>query len=134
MRRHPTRCGWSPSTTSSSARRGGRASECLHNGTPCSLGSRRAGAELIVGGHVHQGSIAERHEFEVTDDAATAVVTTAPGLGQPRPHRLGEARGALAYRVEASAISVDTYIWLADDWELTATRTFPRALGPAVRA
>ena len=86
-----------------------------------------AGAELIVGGHVHQGAVAERHEFEVTDDAATAVVTTAPGLGQPRPHRLGEARGALAYRIDASSISVDTYIWLAGSWELTAARTFPRA-------
>ena len=72
-----------------------------------------AGAELIVGGHVHQGAIAERHEFEATDEAATAVVTIAPGLGQPRPHRLGEARGALVYRVEASAISVDTYVWRA---------------------
>jgi 3',5'-cyclic AMP phosphodiesterase CpdA len=90
-----------------------------------------AGAELIVGGHVHQGAIAERHEFEVTDETATAVVTTAPGLGQPRPHRLGEARGALAYRVEASAIAVDTYVWLADEWRLTATRTFPRALAGA---
>ena len=57
-----------------------------------------------------------------------------PGLGQPRPHRLGEARGALAYRVEDSSISVDTYVWLPDDWELTAARTFPRALGRAVRA
>ncbi len=85
-----------------------------------------AGAELIVGGHVHQGAIAERHEFEVTDDAAIAVVTTAPGLGQPRPRRLGEARGALSYRIDASSLSVDTYIWRADDWKLTATRTFPR--------
>jgi 3',5'-cyclic AMP phosphodiesterase CpdA len=89
-------------------------------------GLTAAGVELIVGGHVHQGAVAERHEFEVTDDAATVVVTTAPGLGQPRPHRLGEARGALAYRVEASSISVDTYIWLADDWKLTAARTFSR--------
>ncbi len=89
-------------------------------------GLTAAGAELIVGGHVHQGAVTERHEFEVTDDAAAVVVTTAPGLGQPRPHRLGEARGALVYRVNASSIAVDTYIWLADDWKLTAARTFPR--------
>jgi 3',5'-cyclic AMP phosphodiesterase CpdA len=92
-----------------------------------------AGAELIVGGHVHQGAVTERHEFEVNDDAAAAVVTTAPGFGQPRPHRRGEPRGALAYRTDASSISVDTYIWIVDNWELTAARTFPRgrALGRA---
>jgi len=86
-----------------------------------------AGAELIVGGHVHQGSVAERREFAVDDDAATAVVTTAPGLGQPRPHRLGEARGALAYRVDGASIAVETYVWLRGAWELTAVRTFARA-------
>ena len=85
-----------------------------------------AGAELIVGGHVHQGSVAERHEFAATDETAATVVTTAPGLGQPRPHRLGEARGALAYRVDATAISVDTYVWLQGTWEHTAVRTFAR--------
>jgi len=86
-----------------------------------------AGAELIVGGHVHQGSVAERRVFTVDDDAAAVVVTTAPGLGQPRPHRLGEARGALAYRVDAASIAVDTYVWLRGAWELTAVRTFARA-------
>jgi 3',5'-cyclic AMP phosphodiesterase CpdA len=86
-----------------------------------------AGAELIVGGHVHQVSVAERHEFAVLDDAAAAVVlTTAPGLGQPRPHRLGEARGALAYRVDESTISVDIYLWIGESLRLTAVRTFPR--------
>ena len=86
-----------------------------------------AGAELIVGGHVHQGSVAERREFAVDDNAAAAIVTTAPGLGQPRPHRLGEARGALAYRVESASIAVDTYVWIGGMWELTAVRTFARA-------
>jgi 3',5'-cyclic AMP phosphodiesterase CpdA len=90
-----------------------------------------AGAELIVGGHVHQVTIAERHEFAVLDDGAAAVVlTTAPGLGQPRPHRLGEARGALAYRVDASTISVDTYLWIDGSFGLAAVRTFPRGRGP----
>ncbi len=88
-----------------------------------------AGAELIVGGHVHQGSIAERHEFAVADDAPAAVVTTAPGLGRPRPHRLGEARGALAYRWDDASLAVDTYIWRGGDWALTAERTFARARG-----
>ena len=26
-----------------------------------------SGAELIVGGHIHQGTVSERHEFEVLD-------------------------------------------------------------------
>jgi 3',5'-cyclic AMP phosphodiesterase CpdA len=86
-----------------------------------------AGTELIVGGHVHQVSVAERHEFAVLDDGAAAVVlTTAPGLGRPRPHRVGEARGALAYRVDASTISVDTYLWVGGSFGLAAMRTFPR--------
>lgn len=86
-----------------------------------------AGAELIVGGHVHQGAVAERREFAVTDGGGTVVVT-APGLGQPRPHRLGEARGALAYRWDDSSLSVETYAWLGD-WALTAVRTFARGRG-----
>lgn len=88
-----------------------------------------AGAELIVGGHVHQGSIAERHEFAVADESPAAVVTTAPGLGRPRPHRLGEARGALAYRWEGASLAVDTYVWRGGAWALTAERTFARAHG-----
>jgi 3',5'-cyclic AMP phosphodiesterase CpdA len=86
-----------------------------------------AGAELIVGGHVHQGAVAERREFAVTDSGGTVVVT-APGLGQPRPQRLGEARGALAYRWDASSVSVETYAWLGD-WTLIAVRTFARGHG-----
>jgi len=85
-----------------------------------------AGAELIVGGHVHQGSIGERHEFAVAEEAAAAVVTTAPGLGQPRPHRLGEARGALVYGWDDSSITVDTYVWRGGAWAHTAARSFAR--------
>src|SRR6266508_2188142 len=52
-----------------------------------------AGAELIVAGHVHQSSVAERREFEVvTGDVHGTTVAIAPGLGQPRPRRRGEAR------------------------------------------
>jgi 3',5'-cyclic AMP phosphodiesterase CpdA len=85
-----------------------------------------AGAELIVGGHVHQGSIAERHEFAVAEAAPAAVVTTAPGLGQPRPHRHGEARGALAYRWDDASVVVETYVWRGDAWAHTAARSFAR--------
>ena len=45
-----------------------------------------AGAELILGGHIHQATIAERREFEVVPGAGRAcVLATAPGLGRPRP-------------------------------------------------
>jgi 3',5'-cyclic AMP phosphodiesterase CpdA len=90
-----------------------------------------AGAELVVSGHTHQGAVAERHEFEVwSEHQRGAVVATAPGLGQPRPHRRGEARGLLVYEAEPNELRVHTYIWRSGDWGLTATRRFPRGSGP----
>ena len=90
-----------------------------------------AGAELIVGGHVHQVAVAERNEFEVVDGGvAGSVLATAPGLGQPRPHRRGEARGALAYRIDEATISADSYVWRNGGWGLTAVRTFTRGREP----
>jgi 3',5'-cyclic AMP phosphodiesterase CpdA len=89
-----------------------------------------AGAELVVSGHTHQGAVAERHEFEVwSEGQRNAVVATAPGLGQPRPHRRGEARGLLVYEAEERELAVHTYIWRDGDWGLTATRRFPRGAG-----
>jgi 3',5'-cyclic AMP phosphodiesterase CpdA len=86
-----------------------------------------AGAELIVSGHIHQAAVAERHEFEVWSDGQRgAVVATAPGLGQPRPHRRGEARGLLVYEVEQHELRVHTYIWRDGTCSLTAERRFPR--------
>jgi 3',5'-cyclic AMP phosphodiesterase CpdA len=90
-----------------------------------------AGADLILAGHIHQAAVSERHEFEVVSgDVRAAVVSIAPGLGQPRPNRLGEARGLHVYETGADALGVHTYIWRDDDWGLTARRTFPRGLGP----
>lgn len=90
-----------------------------------------AGAELILAGHIHQAAVSERHEFEVVDgDVRAAVVSIAPGLGQPRPNRLGEARGLHVYEIAARTLAVHTYIWRGGDWGLTAQRTFPRGLGP----
>jgi 3',5'-cyclic AMP phosphodiesterase CpdA len=90
-----------------------------------------SGAELIVGGHIHQGAVSERHEFEViTGDVRGVVVSIAPGLGQPRPQRRGEARGCIVYRADERTLTVDTYIWREDDWGLTAVRTFPRGRQP----
>jgi 3',5'-cyclic AMP phosphodiesterase CpdA len=90
-----------------------------------------SGAELIVGGHIHQGAVSERHEFEViTGDARGVVVSIAPGLGQPRPKRVGEARGCVVYSATDDTLRVDTYIWRHDDWGLTAMRTFARGREP----
>jgi 3',5'-cyclic AMP phosphodiesterase CpdA len=86
-----------------------------------------AGADLILAGHIHQAAVSERHEFEVVDgDVRPVVVSIAPGLGQPRPRRLGEARGLHVYEVDDEALTVRTYVWRGDEWSLTATRSFPR--------
>jgi 3',5'-cyclic AMP phosphodiesterase CpdA len=86
-----------------------------------------AGADLILAGHIHQAAVSERHEFEVIGgDVRSVVVSIAPGLGQPRPHRLGEARGLHVYDVADGRLSVSTYIWRDSDWALRAQRTFPR--------
>jgi 3',5'-cyclic AMP phosphodiesterase CpdA len=89
------------------------------------------GAELILGGHIHQGTVCERHEFEVLDEgAAGVVVSIAPGFGRPRPGRRGEARGVVVYGSDPTTLVVSTYMWRGDAWELTAARTFPRAGHP----
>ena len=90
-----------------------------------------AGAELILAGHIHQGAVSERHEFEVIrGDVRGATVSIAPGLGQPRPNRRGEARGLHVYECGEGSIRVETYIWRDDDWGLTAVRRFARGREP----
>jgi 3',5'-cyclic AMP phosphodiesterase CpdA len=86
-----------------------------------------AGTDLILAGHIHQAAISERHEFEVVgDDPRTAVVAVAPGLGQPRPQRLGEARGLHLHEADADSIVVRTFRWARADWTLSAERRFVR--------
>ena len=86
-----------------------------------------AGADLILAGHIHQAAVSERHEFEVVgDEARTAVVAIAPGLGQPRPRRLGEARGLHVHEADANGILVRTFHWSGGDWTLGAERRFAR--------
>jgi 3',5'-cyclic AMP phosphodiesterase CpdA len=90
-----------------------------------------AGAELILAGHIHQAAVAERHEFEVVaGELRGATVSVAPGLGQPRPKRRGEARGLHVYDCGEQEIRVETYVWRDDDWGLTAVRRFPRGREP----
>jgi 3',5'-cyclic AMP phosphodiesterase CpdA len=86
-----------------------------------------AGADLILAGHIHQAAVSERREFEVVGDGArTAVVAVAPGLGQPRPRRLGEARGLHVHEADADSIVVRTFHWSHGDWTLGAERRFLR--------
>ncbi|HEU5242797.1 MAG TPA: metallophosphoesterase [Gaiellaceae bacterium] len=86
-----------------------------------------AGVDLILAGHIHQAAVSERHEFEVVgDEARTAVVAVAPGLGQPRPRRLGEARGLHLHEADADSIFVRTFRWSRGDWTLSAERRFVR--------
>ena len=86
-------------------------------------------------GHIHQAAISERHEFEVIgpEGRRAVVVSTAPGFGQPRPNRRGEARGLHVYDVADGTLGVETYIWRDDDWALTARRTYPRGREPLSR-
>jgi hypothetical protein len=88
-----------------------------------------AGVELVVGGHVHQGTVAERHEFEALEDGAASrslVLATAPGLGRPRPSRRGEARGVLMYEADSQSLAITTYAWDGQGFARVGRRTFSR--------
>lgn len=90
-----------------------------------------AGAELILAGHIHQAAVSERREFEITSGGEHGVVVSiAPGLGQPRPSRRGEARGLHVYEVDERTLTVETYIWRESAWGLTAVRRFGRGREP----
>lgn len=93
------------------------------------------GIELVLGGHVHQASATRRGEFQAEEGASgSMVLVTAPGLGRPRPHRKGEARGLHCVDADEATLVVRTYLWSDDagpggsgDWIATAERRFPRA-------
>jgi 3',5'-cyclic AMP phosphodiesterase CpdA len=90
-----------------------------------------AGADLILAGHIHQAAVSERREFEISRGGERGVVVSiAPGLGQPRPKRQGEARGVHLYEIEQECLGVETYVWRDTDWALTAERRFPRGREP----
>ena len=81
-----------------------------------------AGAELVLGGHIHQGSTAERHAFEALadDERRPLIVATAPGYGRPRPQRLGEANGLNVVRWTPSEIELETRIWRDNAFQATS--------------
>lgn len=86
-----------------------------------------AGVELVLSGHVHQSSVAERREFEVVehDQPSSIVLASAAGFGRPRPQRRGEALGFNVYESDAETVSVVTWSWSGGFDEL-GRRTFQR--------
>jgi 3',5'-cyclic AMP phosphodiesterase CpdA len=82
-----------------------------------------AGTEIVLGGHIHQSTAVERHAFEALDDDARGalVLTTAPGFGRPRPHRLGEAHGLHVVRWTTAEIEVESRIWRGGGFEAVGT-------------
>jgi 3',5'-cyclic AMP phosphodiesterase CpdA len=93
-----------------------------------------AGAELVLGGHVHQSAVAERREFEVVDDdrSSTLVLATAPGFGRPRPRRRGEAVGFNVYECDHESITVVTWSWDRNTFAEVGRRTFRRGKSPSL--
>ena len=87
-----------------------------------------AGAELVLSGHVHQSSLAERREFELLEGSSdgSLVLASAPGIGRPRPHRRGETRGVNVYDVEPRTLTVATLVWDGKAFAEVARRVFPR--------
>lgn len=85
-----------------------------------------SGAELVLSGHVHQATVADRREFAVLDGDPPVVVVSAPGLTRPRPHRLGEAQGAHVISADDSSITVATHILGGDALSCVAERRFQR--------
>lgn len=88
-----------------------------------------AGAELVLGGHIHQSTAVERHAFEALDAtvAGSLVLSTAPGFGRPRPHRLGEANGLHVIRWTPEQVEIETRIWTRDSFVPTGVFRAPRA-------
>ena len=86
------------------------------------------GAELVLSGHVHQSSVAERREFEAVehDRLPLLVLSTAPGFGRPRPQRRGEAVGFNVYEFDGESITVVTRSWSGRLFAEVGRRTFQR--------
>lgn len=86
-----------------------------------------AGAELVVGGHTHQGIVIGRREFQhVPGNDRLVVLSGAPGLGRPRPGRHAEASGVHLYEADETSLRVATHAWAGTGFELIADRLFPR--------
>ncbi len=90
-----------------------------------------AGAELVLSGHIHQSAASERREFEVgLGDERSIAIVIAPGLGQPRPKRRGEARGLHVIDSDEREIAIETLVVADGEFTRAAARRFPRRARP----
>ena len=87
-----------------------------------------AGVDLVLGGHVHQASIAAVPEFQAVDetDRASLVLATAPGFGRPRPYRQGEAQGLNVYDATVEMLTITTFARNRDSFAQVGQREFRR--------
>jgi 3',5'-cyclic AMP phosphodiesterase CpdA len=99
-------------------------------------GLARAGAELVLGGHTHQGLVVDAREFTASPAGGALVLAAAPGLWRPRPGRSAEACGLAAYEADGAALVASSYAWREGRLVLVADRRFTRATGraPACRS
>ena len=89
-----------------------------------------AGADLVLSGHVHQASVAERREFKSLEvgSRASLVLATAAALGRPRPKRREEARGLNVYEAADGTLAAMTFAWDGEVFEEIGRRVFARDL------
>jgi 3',5'-cyclic AMP phosphodiesterase CpdA len=86
-----------------------------------------AGAELVLGGHIHQCLVTMRSEFQaLAVGTPSPVLVTAPGLHRPRPRRVGEAQGAVAYEWDAEILVVTSYLGAGTSFDAAGRREFVR--------
>ena len=87
-----------------------------------------AGADLVLSGHVHQASVAERREFKALEAGSTRslVLASAAALGRPRPKRREEARGLNVYEAADGSLTAMTFAWDGAAFEEIGRRVFVR--------
>lgn len=90
-----------------------------------------AGADLILGGHIHQSTAIGRSAFEALEGGnGGLVLATAPGFGRPRPHRLGEAHGLHVVRWTPEDVVIEARIWREPAFEIVSTYRARRSRTP----
>ena len=87
-----------------------------------------AGAELVLGGHIHQSTAVARNSFEAFESGggSSLVLATAPGFGRPRPRRLGEANGLHIVRWTDEETVIESRIWQNVGFETSSMYRVPR--------
>ena len=87
-----------------------------------------AGAELVLGGHIHQSTAVERHAFQASPTMSGARWCSPPRRASvgPRPGRLGEANGLHLVRWTADEIEIETRIWRSGRFEPVCAKRAPR--------